>query len=322
MGLVVAAAAVLAFWVAGRVTRPVDQIIDDVRTISHGQLKPPHQDLRGQRGGLARALHRAHERRPAGRAGRQARAVDRERELSLAATSAKRWCRSRRRARRATTIGAVHLSSANIGGDFHDYIELQDGRVGLLVCDVSGQGMPAALIGAIARSYLRGELLHVDAGAGTEGVSEALRRANRWIGRDVRRGIYATALYALVDPQRGRAIVASAGHKIPLLRVSAGDGKSGPCTPRASPWASTAGWSSTSARGGGGAARARRPALPLQQRARAPLERRGARARGEGLLRARPEARPAAVARLPEGPAQRSPRLRGEDGVSHDDLRS
>jgi serine phosphatase RsbU (regulator of sigma subunit) len=225
MGLVVVAAAVLAFWVAGRVTRPVDMIIHDVRSISHGQLKRRITPTgASEMATLARSIQRM--------SGDLQEAQDaklelsiRERELSLAADIREALVPVATPLLAGYDIGAVHLSSHNIGGDFHDYIELQDGRVGLLVCDVSGQGMPAALIGAIARSYLRGELLHVDAGAGTEGVAEALRRANRWIGRDVRPGIYATALYALVDPARGRAIVASAGHKIPLLRVSADDGK-------------------------------------------------------------------------------------------------
>lgn len=225
MGLVVAAAAVLAFWVAGRVTRPVDKIIDDVRSISHGQLK---RRIKTSGASEVDSLARSIERMSGDLQDAQDAKLElsiRERELSLAADIREALVPVATPLLAGYDIGAVHLSSANIGGDFHDYIELQDGRVGLLVCDVSGQGMPAALIGAIARSYLRGELLHADAGAGTEGVSEALRRANRWIGRDVRPGIYATALYALVDPRRGRAIVASAGHKIPLLRVSAGDGK-------------------------------------------------------------------------------------------------
>jgi sigma-B regulation protein RsbU (phosphoserine phosphatase) len=87
------------------------------------------------------------------------------------------------------------------------------------VCDVSGRGVPAALIGSTARAYLRSELER------SGDVAEAFRRVNHWLARDVRRGMFVSALYALIDPAEGRATVACAGHKIPLLRLCAADGQ-------------------------------------------------------------------------------------------------
>jgi serine phosphatase RsbU (regulator of sigma subunit) len=94
-----------------------------------------------------------------------------------------------------------------------------DGLWGVLVGEVSGRGVPAALVGATARAYLRAELERVGE------VADAFHRANRWIAEDVRRGMFATALYALLDPAQGRVTVACAGHKIPLLRVCSADGQ-------------------------------------------------------------------------------------------------
>ncbi|MFT5688938.1 MAG: sigma-B regulation protein RsbU (phosphoserine phosphatase), partial [Planctomycetota bacterium] len=117
-------------------------------------------------------------------------------------------------------IGGTHISAPDgIGGDFHDFIELPDGRVGLLVCDVSGQGVPAALVGATARSYLRTELAR-----GGDPV-KAFQLVNKWLSDDVRRGMYVTALYALVDGREGVASVLCAGHKVPLMRYTAEDSK-------------------------------------------------------------------------------------------------
>jgi sigma-B regulation protein RsbU (phosphoserine phosphatase) len=115
-------------------------------------------------------------------------------------------------------LGASFLASARFGGDFHDFIERADGQVGLLVCDVGGRGVPAALVGATARSYLRGELLR------TEEVGDSLARVNRFLAADMRRGMFVSALYALLDPVRGVATVGCAGHKVPLLRLAAADG--------------------------------------------------------------------------------------------------
>ena len=226
MIVVVLVGAVVALWVAGKVTRPIQMLIDDVRQISHGELQ---RRIRTSGGGEVELLARSIERMTRDLEEAQEAQFElsvRERELSLATDVREALLPVATPLLEGYDIGAVHISSASIGGDFHDYIEMADGRVGLLVCDVSGQGMPAALIGATARSYLRTELLHIAAGEEpVQAVGEALRRVNGWLGSDVRRGVYVTALYALVDPGLGRATVACAGHKIPLLRYSAEDGK-------------------------------------------------------------------------------------------------
>jgi serine phosphatase RsbU (regulator of sigma subunit) len=116
-------------------------------------------------------------------------------------------------------LGAEHISSPELGGDFHDFVELGDGRVGLLMCEVSGTGVPALLVGATARAYLRAELA-----AGGD-LKAALQKINRQLARDVHRGAAVTAMYALVDPREGIATVACAGHKIPMLRYTAADKK-------------------------------------------------------------------------------------------------
>jgi sigma-B regulation protein RsbU (phosphoserine phosphatase) len=222
--LVVLVGAVVAFWIAGKVTRPVQAIIDDVRHISHGELQ---KRIRAQGGGEIELLARSIERMTRDLQEAQEARVElsvRERELTLAADVREALVPVATPRIEGYDVAAVRLSSARIGGDFHDTLELPDGRLGLLVCDVSGQGMPAALIGAIARSYLRSELERLGEEAGAESIAAALARVNRWLVSDVRRGVFVTALYALIDPPAGQAIVASAGHKVPLLRISAEDG--------------------------------------------------------------------------------------------------
>ena len=116
-------------------------------------------------------------------------------------------------------LRAAHLPSDELLGDFHHFVTMDDGRVGVLVCDVSGAGVPAALVGATARAYLAAEL-------DRQGdLLEAFRRVNRRLQEDVRRGMYVTALYLLLDPALGSAQVVSAGHKVPLLRYTAADKK-------------------------------------------------------------------------------------------------
>ncbi|HUR26970.1 MAG TPA: PP2C family protein-serine/threonine phosphatase, partial [Planctomycetota bacterium] len=100
-----------------------------------------------------------------------------------------------------------------------DFLPTPDGQVGLLVCDVSGTGLPAALVGATARAYMRAALSR------GEDLRQALFHVNRELARDVRRGMYVSALYALLDPKTQLVRIACAGHKLPLVHFSAASGK-------------------------------------------------------------------------------------------------
>jgi len=116
-------------------------------------------------------------------------------------------------------VAALNMGSDDLGGDFHDFIELPDGRLGLLVCDVSGRGLPGALVGATARSYLRAEL------ARGGDLKAALHHINRQLAHDVRRGMFVSALYVLIEPSTHKATVACTGHKVPVVRYTAADSK-------------------------------------------------------------------------------------------------
>jgi len=97
------------------------------------------------------------------------------------------------------------------GGDFFDFIELSNGRLGMVIADVSGKGMPAALLMADARSTWRAEA-RLDHGPG-----ETLRRANRSLCRDTDSNSFVTFLYAVLDPAARQICFAGAGHPLPLV---------------------------------------------------------------------------------------------------------
>jgi serine phosphatase RsbU (regulator of sigma subunit) len=219
MIVVVLVGAGVALIVAGQVSRPIGDLVQDVRTIAAGNLS--HR-IRARGSGEVELLSRSID--------RMARAIEegreaelelsiRDRELELASSVREALLPTATPLVPGYDLGAAHLASASIGGDLHDWIEYEDGRVGLLVCDVSGQGVPAALVGATARSFLRSEL------QGEHDLVEAFSAANRELARDVRQGMYVTALFALVDPGRHVVRVACAGHRVPLLRWAASDGK-------------------------------------------------------------------------------------------------
>ena len=217
--VVILVGAAVAFWVASQVSRPIHRLIQDVRQIAKGDLRhKTHSVGSGEIELLSRSLDRMTLDLGEAESTRLELSI-REREMGLATGVREALLPLATPLVEHYDVGAAHLNTETLGGDFHDFIEREDGRIGLLVCDVSGQGIPAALVGATARSYLRGELHR------TDDVAVALARVNRWLAGDVRRGMFVTALYVLIDPTIGRATVACAGHKMPLLRLSRGDGR-------------------------------------------------------------------------------------------------
>jgi sigma-B regulation protein RsbU (phosphoserine phosphatase) len=113
--------------------------------------------------------------------------------------------------------GAVATVPAlQVGGDLYDVIRFPDGRVGVLVGDVSGKGVPAALFGARLLSDVRYEALYHD------DVSATLAAVNDIVAKRSTRGMFVTLLYALYDPSRRRVTYGNAGHVPPFVRLSNG----------------------------------------------------------------------------------------------------
>jgi serine phosphatase RsbU (regulator of sigma subunit) len=97
------------------------------------------------------------------------------------------------------------------GGDFYDFYEFSDGRLGIVIADVSGKGMPAALLMANARSTWRAQARN------GRGPAETLARVNRALCQDIHTDDFVTLLYAILDPETRQLGLSSAGHPLPLL---------------------------------------------------------------------------------------------------------
>ncbi len=105
-----------------------------------------------------------------------------------------------------------------VGGDFFDVVPLRGGnRLGLVVADVAGNGVPAALYMALSRTLLRSIAIRRTSPAST------LSRANELLQADARTVQFLTAIYAVWEPDTGRLVLANAGH--PPAVVARADGR-------------------------------------------------------------------------------------------------
>lgn len=105
----------------------------------------------------------------------------------------------------ALTVSAVNISASKIGGDLYDFVEPRDGKVGVLIGDVSGKGISAALYMAKFISDFR-YITHKVAEPGS-----ALNHLNALLSRTPR-GMFLTAVYAVLDIVKGDLKISVAGH--------------------------------------------------------------------------------------------------------------
>jgi steroid delta-isomerase-like uncharacterized protein len=104
-----------------------------------------------------------------------------------------------------------------VGGDFYDFLDLEDGRLGLVVGDATSKGMPAALVMAAARSMIRA----LAQSLGSPG--EILKRVNAALYPDTPSEMFVTCFYAILQPDSGRLLYANAGHDLPYIRRRSGE---------------------------------------------------------------------------------------------------
>ena len=108
---------------------------------------------------------------------------------------------------------APHYQPAReVGGDFYDFFELENGQLGLVVGDATGKGMPAALVMATTCGMLRA------VAQSSKSPGEVLGRVNEALSARIPSNMFVTCFYALLDPETGRLSYANAGHDLPYLR--------------------------------------------------------------------------------------------------------
>lgn len=120
-------------------------------------------------------------------------------------------------------IAAFYAPAKEVGGDLYDFIRIDDTHLAFTVADVSGKSVPGSLGMTMARSVLRAQALS------RHGVGETLHKTNEVIQPDIRRGMFVTMFYAVLDLSSHRITCANAGHNPCFkLKVDGGVDEVGP----------------------------------------------------------------------------------------------
>lgn len=215
--IVSALGSVVAVILSGFITTPVKRLAEGARRIGEGDLnvrvKVSGRDEIGQ---LSSTLNEM--------TSRLARAreelVEKERmskELEIARGIQQSLLPTAFPEVEAVEVAAVCESATEVGGDYFDLLAIDPRRVGVVIADVSGKGVPGLLVMGVARSVIRAQARqHLS-------PREVLIRANDIIAPDIHRGMFVTVLYGVLDVERRTFSFANAGHN-PLIIVK----KTGP----------------------------------------------------------------------------------------------
>lgn len=112
---------------------------------------------------------------------------------------------------RGYDLTAYYLPRGPVGGDYYDFIQIDNRRIGIVIADVSGEGVPGSLLMTELRATLRAEAPRF------ESPRELMIRLNGILYEDIPRGMFVTTLYGVLDVASHRARFTSCGHPPAIL---------------------------------------------------------------------------------------------------------
>jgi serine phosphatase RsbU (regulator of sigma subunit) len=202
---------------------PDDQIAEGDKVVSHGTIRGTHQ---GEFRGMAPT---GEEREIKGMAifrfsseGKVVESWDSYDQLSLMRQSIEQELRVARSIQQASLpqevptlegwqISPLYQPAREVGGDFYDFHHLSGGRLGLVVGDATGKGVPAALVMSTTCGMLR------LAAQSSSTPGEMLQRVNETLFPYIPPNMFVTCFYCILDPKSGSLTYANAGHDLPYL---------------------------------------------------------------------------------------------------------
>ncbi len=108
-------------------------------------------------------------------------------------------------------IASYYQSAKEVGGDLFDFMEVDDQSIGVCVADVSGKGIPGSLVMTMIRTSLRLET------RGNKNPAQIVTKVNNFVTDDIRKGMFVTMLYVILDSRERTISFSSAGHNPMIL---------------------------------------------------------------------------------------------------------
>jgi sigma-B regulation protein RsbU (phosphoserine phosphatase) len=135
-----------------------------------------------------------------------------QREIEIASDVQRRLFPDRPPASRRLDLHGLCVPAQGVGGDYYDFIDVGDGRIGLAVADVAGKGISAALLMSVVQASLRSQARLADGS-----LKELVSSMNGLLYRSTARNSFASFFYGVIDETDLKLTYVNAGHNPPLL---------------------------------------------------------------------------------------------------------
>ncbi|MCB9933951.1 MAG: SpoIIE family protein phosphatase [Planctomycetes bacterium] len=203
-------AILMAFLIGGSITRPLQTLMNDIQVISGGNFDHrPAARSRDEIGIVARLLGDM----AAGLKSAQEVWLEnqgRKHDLDIAKEIQENLLPKHVPRIAGYDVSAYYSPSKEVGGDYYDFFLVDKTHLGMICADVSGKGIPGSMVMMMAKALVSYEA--------QDNLSprDIFCKVNRTLAKDIKRGMFVTAFYMLLDIPTARLTVASAGHN-PLL---------------------------------------------------------------------------------------------------------
>jgi serine phosphatase RsbU (regulator of sigma subunit) len=205
--ITVAMGIAVTFYVTRYLTAPISEIVEDVEEIATGDLEHtirsmPNPEFRRLENAINTMVSKIKE---------ISGELEREKaELRIASDIQKTFLPRSVPMLEHFEIAAENVPAKEVGGDFYDFIQLDEHILGLVIADVAGKGIPAALFMALSRSIVRA------IAAAEKDIQAAIEESNDLITADAVSGMFVTMFYGMLEETTGKLTYVNAGHNPPL----------------------------------------------------------------------------------------------------------
>jgi anti-anti-sigma factor len=191
--------------------RPIQILTDGVRAIGDGNLEGK-LDVRGpaEIGAIAGVFNEITEKFKKA----QSSILEQEKmqkEIEVAKQIQQSLLPRRRPEISGYDIAPLYQAAAEVGGDYYDFVQVDDDTIGVVVADVSGKGVPGSLVMTMIRTALRMEA------RGNRNASDVMAKMNAFVTDDMKKGMFVTMFYVILDSKNRVISYASAGHNPMIL---------------------------------------------------------------------------------------------------------
>ena len=114
-------------------------------------------------------------------------------------------------------IGNIWVAAREVGGDYYDFIQFDEHRLGIVVADVTGKGMSAALVMTMARAVLRSQVGQLASDSSSGALGRVVTGINHTISADMNEDVFITMFFGLFDARTQKLSYVDCGHNKPIL---------------------------------------------------------------------------------------------------------